>query len=252
MSQGLSSWLGPALIVLGLLGLAAFRLAGRRGLKPALRRLDGYEAVPEQVGQVIESGGRLHVSLGPNSIVGRETGVTLAGLAMLDATTNAAAAGDRPVLATTADGTALWVMSDVTRRAAAGRRAEGGAPAEGAFLVALDSTALAGGLTSLTRDEDVRASVLFGSFGPEVALAAEAGHRANIPQTVASDRLDAQAAGYAMADHLLIGEELFAARAYLDERPGALAGLLTQDVLRWLVVGLIVIGALLQTLGLLR
>ena len=59
--------LGPVLLAGGLLLLAGFTIAVRRGFKPALRRLRGYEALPRQIGQVVETGGRLHVSLGANS-----------------------------------------------------------------------------------------------------------------------------------------------------------------------------------------
>lgn len=252
MIDGMVNWLGPLLIVGGAVLLVAFTVATRRGFKPALRRIDGYEALPGQTGRVVESGGRMHVSLGPNSLAGQDAGVTLAGLAMLDMAAGAAAIADRPPLATTADATTVWVMSDLVRRVYEEKDRADRLGTQNALLVALDSTALAGGLTSLIPDAEVQANVLVGSFGAEAALIAEAGSRVRIPQTVGSDRLEAQAAGYALADHVLIGEEMFAARGYLEGRASARGGLLTQDVLRWALIGLIVIGAALQTLGLLN
>lgn len=253
MISGLTSWLGALFMVGGLLLFVVLTVAIRRGLfRPSLRPLGGYEAFPRQVGRVVESGGRMHVSLGPNSLIEQEAGVTLASLAMLDVTAAAVAIGDSPPLATTADPTTLWVMADTVRRAYEEQEAGERLGQQSAFLVALDPTALAAGTTSLIPDAGVEANVLFGSFGSEVALITEAGNRAGIPQTVGSDRLEAQAAGYTMADHVLIGEEMFAARAYLGGRDSALAGLATQDVLRWAIVGLIVLGAALQTLGLLN
>lgn len=236
----------------GLVLLAVFLIVTRRGAKMPLRPLDGYDTLPEQVGRVVESGGRVHVSLGPNTLNGQDAGVTLAGLAMLRLTASRAAVGDKPPLATTADPATLWVMSDTVRRAYEAQDRSMKLEAQRTQLVALDSTALAGGLTSLMPDTDVQASVLFSSFGPEVALIAEAGQRAGIPQTIGSDRLEAQAVGYTMADHLLIGEEIFAAPAYIGEEAPARAGLAAEDVLRWAVIVFILFGAALQTLGLLN
>jgi hypothetical protein len=49
--------------------------------------------------------------------------------------------------------------------------------------------------------------------------------------------------------HALWGEQLFAARAYLERSPLQLASLRTQDVLRWLLAAGIIIAALLRLLG---
>ena len=97
----------------------------------------------------------------------------------------------------------------------------------------------------------VRGNMVIGSFGSEVALIAEAGHRVDIPQTIGSDRLEAQAAAYAMAQHPLIGEEIFVSRAYLTDEVTAIGSLATQDVLRWVLIGLIIFGTVMQSLGLL-
>lgn len=245
-------YLGPALIVAGILLMLAFWLLVRGGFRPSLRPLGGYALFEQQIGQAVESGGRVHISIGPNSIIGEETGAALAALAMLDLAARAAVISDLPPVATTGNATSLPVVSDTIRRAYERERMFERFHPSSARLVALDPTALAGGITSIIPDEEVRTNILFGSFGPEVALATEAGRRKRILQTLGSDRLEAQAVGYTMADHVLIGEEMFAARAYLSAEPTATAGLITQDVLRWLVTGLIVLGALLQSLGLLR
>src|SRR5436190_1342900 len=99
------------LIAAGLI-LIGFYVLTRQGLKPDLRPLSGYEAMIDQVGQAVESGGRVHVSLGTSSVIGEDTGVTLAGLAILDVISDASAISDRAPVGTTADSTSLPVMSD--------------------------------------------------------------------------------------------------------------------------------------------
>jgi len=48
---------------------------------------------------------------------------------------------------------------------------------------------------------------------------------------------------------LLVGEELYAAGAYLQAGPLHTASLRAQDTLRWIIVGIILLGALLKFVG---
>jgi hypothetical protein len=244
--------LGLILVAVGLILFVAFALLARlRGFDPALRPLRGYANFQATIGQAVESGGRMHVSLGTKGIAGEDTGVTLAGLAALEIATEASVIGDKAPVATTGDATTLPVLADSVRRVYRSSDAEDKYEPKSPRLVALDPYSLAGGATSIIADDDVRANLLIGAFGPEVVLMTEAGSRKHIPQTVGSSRLEGQAAAYVTADQALIGEEIFMARAYLSDKPSAKASLALQDVLRWLVIGLIVFGAVLQTLGLL-
>ena len=40
----------------------------------------------------------------------------------------------------------------------------------------------------------------------------------------------------AVTDNVLIGEELFAAGAYLENKPSQSAGLQVQDIMRWFII----------------
>ena len=59
-----------------------------------------------------------------------------------------------------------------------------------------------------------------------------------------STGLEGMAVSWALADTPLIGEELFTAGAYLGDRASARAELVTQDVLRWLVIGALIAATL--------
>jgi hypothetical protein len=65
----------------------------------------------------------------------------------------------------------------------------------------------------------------------------------------ASDSLPAQAVLYATAGQTLIGEELYAAPAYLNGTATHMASLRVQDILRWVVIAGIGLGALLKLVG---
>jgi hypothetical protein len=77
---------------------------------------------------------------------------------------------------------------------------------------------------------------MLGHFGPEAALLAEASDRENITVIGASDDLAGQAVLFANTQDALIGEELFAAGAYMGAGASHTASLTVQDILRWTII----------------
>lgn len=243
---------GLLLIVLAVLLLAGFTFFVRNGFKPPIRHIPSYEALARLVGQAVESGGRVHVSVGSGGMIDEDTGTTLAGLAMLDYVSSASSISDLSPLGTTGNATTLPVMTDTIRRAYLRNNLADKFETTAARVVAFDPMTQAGGTTAIIVDDDVRANVLVGSLGAEVTLMAEAGQRRHIPQVAGSDRLQGQAAAFAMVDHPLIGEEIYVSRGYLAHDASAVASLATQDVLRWLVIAAIVFGSIFGVFGLIR
>jgi hypothetical protein len=246
-----------SLVGLGFLGLGALLLIGftflaRNGFKPPMRSLSAYDMLARQVGQAVESGGRVHVSLGPGSIIGEETGTVLAGIGILESVSESSSVSDTSPVATTGDATTLPVMGDAIIRSYRNKDVLDRYETTSARLVSLDPISMAGGTTSVIIDDNVQANVLVGSFGEEMALIAETGQRRRIPQVAGSDKLSGQAVAYAMTDHSLIGEELYVARAYLSQEPVGIASLAVQDILRWMIIISIVVGSILGAFGVIR
>jgi hypothetical protein len=111
--------------------------------------------------------------------------------------------------------------------------------------------AYAAGAISSVKEESVSANLLVGHFGPEVVLLTDAAEQENAYTIAASNAPTAQAVLYATAEDPLIGEELFAGGAYLQAGPFHQASLRAQDVLRWILVVILLGGALLQMIGIL-
>lgn len=237
------------LVIAGLLFIG-FSFMVRQGLKPDLRPLSGYDALFSHVGQAVESGGRVHMSLGPNGIVDTETGVTLAGLEMFKIIAETSSISDNAPVASTSDALSFYVISDTVRRAYSKHETIEKYDPTASRLVAFDPVALAAGTTSIIADDNIQANIMMGAYGPELALMIEAGQRQRIPQIAASSRIEGQAVGYVMSEHNLIGEEIFASNAYISKRAPAIGSLLMQDILRWLVIGAIIVGAVFRTVGL--
>ncbi|MGA2112070.1 MAG: DUF6754 domain-containing protein [Anaerolineales bacterium] len=243
---------GVLALVVGLLlaGLILFFTFLRRGQWPTFRRLPALEALSADIGRSVESGTRLHLSLGNGSMYGPEASATLVGLAALSQIAKAGSVSDKPPLATSADGAVTLLSQDVYRVAFRHQRAEDRYDPLLGRIAGLGPLGYAAGTMHTAPDEDVTATFILGPQGREVALVAEAGSRRG---DVVGGTLDpvAQAVLYATADHPLIGEELFATGAYLKVNRAHAASVQAQDVMRWVVIGAAVALAVLGTVGIL-
>jgi len=241
------------MIALGLLLFAAALLLSltlwRRRSPGTLRPIDAYERLNRSVGIAVEDGTRLHISLGRGSLFTARSGSALAGLAMLRRLVERTSVSDRPPIVTSGDAP-LTVLSQDTLQS--GYRAAG---ADEQYrlttgrLTGLSPFAYAAGTMPVIRDESVSTNVLIGDFGAESALLAEAADRENSNLIAASDNLSAQSIFFASSQDPLIGEELFAAGAYVGAGASHEASLNAQDILRWLIILAILIGSGLKILG---
>ena len=238
------------MLALSLLALAAVLLVAltlwRRRSPGSLRSIEAYEQLNRSVGLAVENGTRLHISLGRGNLFTTRAGSALAGLAMLRRLAERTSVSDRPQVVTSWDAS-LAILSQDTLQS--GYRAAG---AEDQYrfttgrLTGLTPFSYAAGTVSTIQDDSVSANIFIGDFGAESALLAEASDRENTSLIAASDNLSAQSVFYASSQEPLIGEELFAAGAYVGAGASHEASLNVQDILRWLIILAILIGSMLK------
>lgn len=104
--------------------------------------------------------------------------------------------------------------------------------------------AYAAGVAARYAEQPLAASLVAGEYGAEALLIGAEGAVRNVPQIGAAATINGAAVLALTSDALLIGEELFAAEAYLAQQPTPRARLLTQDVLRLAVIGILLAGIL--------
>lgn len=241
------------MLALGVFLVAAILFIGltfwRRKSHAALRVIDAYERLNRSVGLAVENGTRLHISLGRGNFLTTRGGSALAGLAMLRRLAERTSVSDRPPIVTSGDAS-LAILSQDTLQS--GYRAAG---AEDQYrfttgrLTGLTPFSYGAGALATIHDENVSANIVIGNLGAEAALLAEAADRENTSLIAASDDLAAQSVFYAAAQDPLIGEELFAAGAYVGAGASHEASLHVQDILRWLIILAILLGSLLKLIG---
>jgi len=237
------------IVVLVFIGLMVFfKLRIRAGIAPHLRPIPAYDLIRRQLGQAVETGQRLHLSMGTGGIGGVDTAVSLAAWPVLSLLADPTTSPDAPPIVTMADPTLLPVALDAVRRAE--RHSRMALPRDAALLVAPRPLAYAAATGALLRDQKPLANVAMGAFGSEAALLLQAGEEAGAMQMAGSaDPLGQAVMTVAAGAPTIVGEEIFAAGAYLCQEPSHVASLMTQDVWRMVLIGAMLIGALLRTLG---
>lgn len=241
-------------LLLGLaLGLMVYFMIGEfnrsTGGTRRLRDIPAFHRFRRAVGLSVESGKRLHVSLGRGGITELPGGATFEGLTILECCTRAASISDRPPVATSGDSITTVLSQDTLHAGYASLGAERRYTPTNGRLSGLTPLSYAAGVMPDIHDEQVSASIFAGHFGSEVGLMIEAGERSRGLTVAGSDSLSAQAVLYAAAQEPLVGEELFAGGAYLGAGAAHIASLRMQDILRWVVIGLIILGAILKLVG---
>lgn len=228
------------------LGLAAW-LVKRR--PPVLRDIPAFRQIQRSISMVVEDGSRLHVSLGHGSFLTPFGASALAGLSMLRQLAENTSLSDRPSVASSGEGVLNLAAQDTLRSAHEALKIPAAFDMNRGQLTGLTPFSYAAGTLPQLREADISSTVLIGHFGPEAALLAEGVERASGTLIAASDSLTAQAIFYAATPNTPLGEELFAAGAYHQAGQFHTASLLLQDVLRWLLILSLLIGAILKTLG---
>ncbi|MGE5124318.1 MAG: DUF6754 domain-containing protein, partial [Acidobacteriaceae bacterium] len=176
-------------------------------------------------------------------------GAAFAGLTILDRCARAASNSDQPPMTTCGDSVLTILSQDTLQGTYRNLAAEQWYDPTNVRLTGLTPMAYAAGALPTIRDEDVSANFFAGHFGTEIALLAEAGARSRSLTVAGTDDIPTQAVLFATSDGPLLGEELYVAGAYLGAGPAHLACLRMQDIVRWFLVALIILGALLKLLG---
>lgn len=221
----------------------------RRRSPGVFRRIQAYERLNRAIGLAVEGGTRLHISIGRGNLFTARGGSALAGLAMLRRLSERTSLSDKPPVVTSGDASLAILSQDTLQSGYRAASAEDQYRFTTGRLTGLTPFAFAAGTMFVARDEDVSANVVIGDLGAEAALLADASESANADLIAGSDNLSAQSIFYAASQDPLIGEELFAAGAYLGAGASHEASLQTQDVLRWLVILAIFGGMVLKFLG---
>lgn len=254
----------------------------KRGLQVSFRPIAGFQALKAILGQAAEAGQPVHLSLGIAGVGAEHTADTTAGLYFLEYIADRAVVSAIPPIVTLANPTVLPIAQDYMRRA---YRRHGYAeeydqtrvrfvapepnlttdvespPASSVNPMSalvpgtspagpIDAFAYAAGTMRMLTQQPLAANVMVGTFGDEFLLLAETGAQRNLRQIGGTSVIGVLPFVFTSVENPLIGEEIYAGGAYLSNRLAHVSSLFAQDVMRWLMIAIIVVGIVLKTIGL--
>lgn len=229
--------------------LLIVRTGAERRWPSSLRALPAFTALREAIERAVESGQRVHLSLGTGTLVGSESAPALAGLTAVTRAAELTQEADRRTIATSGSGAVAAASSDALRGALGGLGAGGRYHWTDARMLGPTPYSYIATLPTMLASDRVSVNVLLGHFGQEGALAADMAARTRGFVLAGSDSVPTQALFFVTADEPLVGEETFALGAYLGAGGMQRASLRVQDLLRAVLIVGILAGTLLRTLG---
>lgn len=225
--------------------LAYTRMA-RQGKRLFIRKINGLDAVEEAVGRATEMGRPVLFIPGIQEIDQIET---IAGISILGRVAKITARYDTPLLVPVTYPMVLAAGQEVVEQAYLEEGKSESYRKDIVRYVAGEQFAFTAAVNGMMMRERPAANIYMGAFFAESLILAEAGNAAGSIQIAGTAEPEQLPFFIAACDYTLMGEELYAASAYLSHEPLLLGGLKGQDWIKILLVILIVIGVLLATFG---
>jgi len=214
-----------------------------------IRHIVGLDAIEEIIGRATEMGKPIHLSPGVYAGFGPGyAGPTVAALSIFSYVSSLAASKKVPILASVNDASSYAAIDEAVRLACESACSPESYRPENIQYYAYGEALLTGVFGTMTRMKPA-GNFLIGPFGWDAVVQGELGAYANAMQLGGTDAFSNLSMLAATCDFLLIGEEIFAAGAYVSKDPKGAGALRGQDVSKLTAVVILVLGALLWLAG---
>jgi len=225
--------------------LVSIALARRRDLY--IRRIAGLEALDEALGRATEMGKSVFFIHG---LTGMDSVSTIAAINVLSQVARRTAEYDSALRVTNSDPVVMSVSQEVVKEA----YLEAGRPdafnPDDVFMVATDQFSYAAAVEGMMVRERPAAHIMMGFFYAEALLLAETGATTGAIQIAGTDSYTQLPFFITTCDYTLMGEELYAASAYLAREPRLLGSLKGQDLGKAALILVLLLGTVLASLEL--
>jgi len=217
----------------------------KRGKSLFVRKLAGLEAMEEAVGRATEMGKPVLFIPGISEI---DEIQTIAGLSILGRVARVTAQYETPLVVPVLYPMALAAAGEVVK----GAYLDSGRPEsfkpDMVRYVAGEQFAYVAAVNGIMLREKPAANIYMGAFYAETLLLAETGFAAGAIQIAGTAMPEQLPFFIAACDYTLMGEELFAASAYLSKEPLMLGSLKGQDLVKIVLVACIILGVVFEVL----
>ena len=220
------------------------RLAKNSSEKPFLRTIPGLKAVEEAVGRSTEMGRPILYVPG---IMDMNEVETVAGVVVLGHVANMTAQYETELDVPVARAIVMQSARQVAKEAYMTQGRPEMYNEDMVHYVTDDQFAYAAAVNGIMQRDEPAACLYMGKFFAESLLFAETGNSIGAIQ-IAGTGSQTQIPFFVTAcDYTLMGEEFFAASAYLSEEPELIAGITAQDIIKVLLIGFIMLSIISRT-----
>ena len=211
-----------------------------------VRRIPGLEAVDEAIGRATEMGRSILYVLGLGGVSGP---ATIASMTILGQVARRTADYETTLRVPCNDPIVLNVVREMVKASYLDEGRPDAYSEEDIFFLTDSQFAYAAGVDGMMLREKPAAIFLQGTFYAESLILAETGNSIGAIQIAGTDSEHQLPFLITACDYTLIGEELYAASAYLSKEPMQLGSLRGQDWGKVLIFLTIVFGVLLELFG---
>lgn len=212
-----------------------------------IRKIKGLDAIDDALGRATEMGKPALFVHGLNDM---DSISTIAAVNILGRITLRVAEYDTPLKVANIYPIVLTVSQEVVKES----YLEAGRPdayvEDNVFLAASEQFPYVVAVSGIMTREKPATNFFMGYFYAESLILAETGASTGAIQIAATDAFTQLPFFITTCDYTLMGEELYAASAYLSREPMLLGSLRAQDIAKGIFIGVIVLGAVLATCGL--
>ena len=218
----------------------------RKGKPLFLRKIPGLDAVEEAVGRATEMGKPVLFIPGIQELDEMET---IAGISILGRVAKITARYETPLMVPVRYPLVLAAGQEVVEQAYVEMGKRDFYSKDIVRYVAGEQFAFAATVNGIMVRDRPATNIFMGVFAAESLLLAETGNAAGSIQIAGTARPEQLPFFIAACDYTLMGEELYAASAYLSHEPLMLGGLKGQDLIKIFIIIFIIVGVVLVTLG---
>ncbi|MCD4797088.1 MAG: hypothetical protein K8R49_07975 [Candidatus Cloacimonetes bacterium] len=229
-----------------IISIVYYIYSARSGKELYIRKIAGLESMDESVGRATEMGRPILFIPGTLDLDDMQT---IAGLTLLGRLAQKAAEYEADIIVPVCRSMVLSTAKEVVKEAYLKAGRPDAYKPDSVFYLTDDQFGFVAGVDGIIIREKPAANFFLGAFYAESLILAETGFSSGAIQT-AGTAMPSQLPFFVVAcDYTLIGEELFAASAYLSKEPHQLGSLKGQDMGKAVFVIALVIGIILEISG---
>ena len=232
------------LVVLIIGNIIRANTGAKKGKDVYIRRIAGLNAIDEAVGRATEMGRPVVMVPGLSDPV---NAIVVQALNIFSYVTRVAARFSNPILVCCASASVYTLAQEVIRDVYQQEGAIDRYDTDAVRFISDRQFAFAAGVSGIILREQAAATFFLGEFYAESLILAETANAVGAIQVASSTESTQTPFFIAACDYVLIGDEFYAASAYLTRQPVLVGSLVGQDWCKLLVMATVLIGVLANT-----